>query len=266
MGNHTDIRSLRDALGFLGRLHTCFNTLTRTAERLSSFQNLRILPVIDTSTDQAIANTTVRDNAWSLAKTFSSLGLALDDKTIELILGTGKRKGTWTKTKLLQRFDKLKAAVFEVHAETRVILAATQHDRTGGAIFKYVGCSKRSCFLCSRALENYGSYTTRGCHGKVYDLWTVPQFPSLDEEEGLKLVQALKNVEKSMRDSICNQYTTDRLPPARESTVGGSSVAIARQLFCQSSYTTSLVSSHLRSQRQGTRSDGRKGKDFTSSR
>ncbi|KAK1245966.1 hypothetical protein MKX07_005035 [Trichoderma sp. CBMAI-0711] len=165
-GNHADLKSLRDALGYLAQ-----------------------------------------NNAWTLAKTFSSLGLSLDDKTVESIVGTGKRKGSWTKNKLLQRFDKLKGAVSEVHAETQVILAATQHDCTGAAIFKYVGCSKRSCFLCSKALQNYGSYMTRGCHGKLYNLWTVPALPWLANEEGLKLVRALKNVERAMKELILNRKT-----------------------------------------------------------
>lgn len=263
-GNPADIRSLRDALGYLGRLQTCFHTLVRSTERLSSFQNLRILPVLDTPTGQSKPTVTVRNNAWSLAQTFSSLGLTLDDKSVASIVSTGKKKGAWTKNKLLQKFDKLRASVSEVHAEMRVILAATKHDCTGATIFRYVGCSKRSCFLCSRAIQNYEGYTTRGCHGKLYNLWTVPQLPSCDEDKGLKLVQALKIVERAMKDSIRNK--TYGLNPAPESTLGGSSVATRRQLFSQNAHTMTLVSDYLRSQRQGMRSDSRKLEDFASPR
>ncbi|KAL7803693.1 hypothetical protein V8C44DRAFT_343588 [Trichoderma aethiopicum] len=262
-GNHTDMRSLRDALGYLGRLQTCFDTFVRSAEKLSSFQNLRILPVIDTATGQAKTITTVRNNAWSLAQTFSSLGLALDDKTVASIIGTGKKKGAWTKNRLLQKFDKLRTSVSEVHAEVRVILATTKHDCNGAAIFNYVGCSKRSCFLCSRAIQNFGSYTTRGCHGKVYDLWTVPELPWLAQEEGLKLVQALKNVERAMKESIRNGRTSG-LIHACESTIGGSSVATRRLQFVEDPRTISLISEYLRSQRQGMRSHGRNGEEFAS--
>ncbi|KAL7806178.1 hypothetical protein V8C26DRAFT_416942 [Trichoderma gracile] len=261
--NLANTRSLRDALGYLGRLQTCFDTLVRSAERLPSFQNLQILPVIDTPTSQAKPTSTVRNNAWSLAQTFSSLGLTLDDKTVASIVGSGKNKGAWTKNKLLQKFDKLKASISEVHAEMRVILAATKHDCTGANIFRYVGCSKRSCFLCSRTIQHYGGYSTRGCHGKLYNLWTVPQLPSRDEKEGLKLVQALKNVERAMKESIRNG-NADGLPHAPESSIGGSSVATTRQLFSQNAHTMTLVSDYLRSQRQGMGSDSRKLEDFTS--
>ncbi|KAH0489424.1 hypothetical protein TgHK011_009855 [Trichoderma gracile] len=206
--NLANTRSLRDALGYLGRLQTCFDTLCGT------------MP-----------------GRW--------------------------RKRAWTKNKLLQKFDKLKASISEVHAEMRVILAATKHDCTGANIFRYVGCSKRSCFLCSRTIQHYGGYSTRGCHGKLYNLWTVPQLPSRDEKEGLKLVQALKNVERAMKESIRNG-NADGLPHAPESSIGGSSVATTRQLFSQNAHTMTLVSDYLRSQRQGMGSDSRKLEDFTS--
>lgn len=261
--NDTNTKSLRDALGFLGKLKTCFNTLTRSAERLSCFQNLRILPVVDPTTGAVKPKVAARNNVWSLGKTFSSLGFELNDKTAESLVGTGKKKGSWTKNKLLQRFDKLKLSVSEVHAEMQVILAATKHDCIGAAIFKYVGCSKRSCFLCSKVIQNYGSYTTRGCHGKLYNLWTVPEVQWLAEEERLKLVQALKIVERAMKESIRDKKTTG-IGGARESTIGGSSVATKRQQSSQDPYTASLVSEYLRSQRQGMRSAVIKEEEFTS--
>ncbi|KAL6701647.1 hypothetical protein J3F84DRAFT_355391 [Trichoderma pleuroticola] len=261
--NNTNARLLRDALGFLGKLQTCFNTLTRSAGRLSGFQNLRILPVMDLPTGAAKPKGTDRNNAWSLVKTFSSLGLALNDKTVESLVGTGKRKGSWTKKKLLQRFDKLKSSAFEVHAEMQVILAATKHDCTGAAIFNYVGCSKRSCFLCSKVIQSYGSYTTRGCHGKLYNLWTVPELPWLTKEERKRLVQALKNVERAMKESLRDKKI-DGLIHAHESTIGGSSVATRRQQSGQIPYMMSLVSEYLRSQRQGMRSSAGQAEDFSS--
>lgn len=262
-GNNTDTKSLRDALGFLGKLQTCFNTLTRSAERLSGFHNLRILPVMDSSTGAAKPKRMDRRNAWSLKKTLESLGLELNDKTVDSLVATGKKKGSWTKSKLLERFDKLKASASEVHAEMRVILAATKHDCTGAAIFKYVGCSKRSCFLCYKLIQNYGSYTTRGCHGKLYNLWTVPETPWLAEEERSKLVQALKNVEKAMKESIRDGKAAG-LIHARESTIGGSSVATRRLQPGQNPYMLTLVSEYLRSQRQGTRPSADKEEDFAS--
>lgn len=263
VGKNSDTRSLRDALGFLGKLQTCFNTLTRSAERLSGFQNLRILPVMDSPTSAAEPKRTDRSNAWSLKKTLESLDLELNDKTADSLVTAGKKKSLWNKSRLLERFDKLKASASKVHAETQAILAATNHDCTGAAIFKYVGCSKRSCFLCYRLVQNFGSYTTRGCHGKLYDLWTVPETPWLTGEERSKLIQALKNVEKAMKEAIRGEKTVG-LIHAPESTIGGSSVATRRLQSGQSPYVLSLVSEYLSSQRQRTRSSADKEEDFTS--
>lgn len=262
-GNNTNARSLRDALGFLGKLQTCFNTLIRSAERLSGFQNLRILPVMNPPNETDKPKRADRNNAWSLKRTFESLGLELNDKTVKSVFGTGKKKASWTKSKLLQNFDKLKTSVSETHAEIRVILAAARHDCTGAAIFKYVGCSKRSCFLCYGLVQSYGSYTTRGCHGKLYNLWTVPEISWLAKEERSIFVEALKSVEKAMMESIHGRKT-DGLIHARESTIGGSSVATRRHQSSQDPYFLALVSEYLRSQRQGLRSSIDKERQFAS--
>ncbi|EHK41056.1 hypothetical protein TRIATDRAFT_321317 [Trichoderma atroviride IMI 206040] len=227
-GKNANTRSLRDALGFLAKL-----------KRMD------------------------RSNAWSLKKTLESLDLELNDKTADSLVTAGRKKSPWNKSKLLQKFDTLKASASKVHAETQVILAATNHDCTGAVIFKYVGCSKRSCFLCYRLVQNFGSYTTRGCHGKLYDLWTVPETPWLAGEERSKLIQALKNVEKAMKESIRGGKTTG-LVHAPESTIGGSSVATKIPQSGRNPYMLSLVSEYLSSQRQRTRSGADKEGDFTS--
>lgn len=261
-GKSANTRSLRDALGFLGKLRTCFNTLIRSAERLPGFQNLRILPVVDSPTGAAKPKRADQRNAWSLKKTLESLDLDLNDRTADCLVTAGSKRSPWTKNKLLVRFDKLKTSASEVHAEVRVILAATKHDCSGATIFKYVGCSKRSCFLCYRLVQNLGSYTTRGCHGKLYHLWTVPETPWLAREERSKLIQALKNVENTMKESIRGEKVAG-LIHAPESTIGGSSVATIRPQFGRSPYMQSLVSEYLSSQRQWSRSSADE-EDFTS--
>ncbi|KAK1250198.1 hypothetical protein MKX08_010201 [Trichoderma sp. CBMAI-0020] len=235
-GKNANTMALRDALGFLVR---------------------------DLPTSVAKPKRTDRSNAWSLKKTLESLDLELNDRTADSLVTAGRKKSPWNKSKLLQKFDTLKASAAKVHAETQVILAATNHNCTGAAIFKYVGCSKRSCFLCYRLVWDFGSYTTRGCHGKLYDLWTVSETPWLEGEERSKLVKALKNVEKAMKESIRGGKAT-RLVHAPESTVGGSSVATKILQSGQTPYMRSLILEYLSSQRQRTRSGVDKEEDFAS--
>ncbi|KAM0514881.1 hypothetical protein ACHAPE_006557 [Trichoderma viride] len=262
VGKNANTRSLRDALGFLGKLQTCFDTLIRSAERLPGIQNLRILPVVGPPTGAAKPKRADQSNAWSLKKTLESLDLELNDKTADSLATAGRKQSAWTKSKLSERFDKLKASASDIHAEVRVILAATKHDCTGAAIFKYVGCSKRSCFLCYRIVQDFGSYTTRGCHGKLYNHWTVPETPWLAGEQRSELIQALKNVENVMTESIRGEKAAG-LVHAPESTIGGSSVATRGPQSDRSPYMRSLVSEYLSSQRQRTRS-GAGTEEFTS--
>lgn len=242
----SNAKKLRNVLGFLGRLDTCFKIFIRAAERLPGFQFLRIFPVtvLPAGKLKSIENPKHR---WSLARTFSALGLSLNEQTVRKLFKTGKKKNSWTIRRLLQKFEELKSPVFQVHAEVQVLLAATRHDCTGASIFKYVGCSKRSCFLCYKFIQKYGQFDSRGCHGKLYDLWTVPEVPWLAEESSLRLVQILEDIEEKMRNYIlCNH--DENLLQAQESTVGGSSMATVLP-YVDNPYTMSLVSHHLEGER-----------------
>lgn len=243
----SNAKKLRDVLGFLGRLNTCFKTLIRAAERLSSFQTLQIFPVTVLPAGRLRSKANPK-HRWSLAKTFSALGLSLNDRTVESLFKTGKKKNLWTTRRLLQKFEELKSPVFEVHAEVQVLLAATRHDCTGASIFNYVGCSKRSCFLCYKFIQKYGQFDSRGCHGKLYDLWTVPGVSWLAEGSRLWLVQVLKDIEKDVKNSFLDN-PIDKPLQAQESTVGGSSIATVRH-HSDNPYTMSLFSQHLEAQRE----------------
>ncbi len=260
----SDARTLRSALQFLSRLKTCFKTLIRGAERLSNFHSLRIIPVIFLPARGGKVRKGDPTGDWSVAMTFSSLGLSLDNKTVRSVFGNGKKRGSWTKSKLLLTFDRLKSSASQVHAEVQVALAASRNEYKGASTFKYVGCSKRSCFLCYRFVLRYGRFLTRGCHGKIYDLWTLPQVPWLVEEERRRLVQILGDIEKDMRNSILNKKAIT-IPLAQESSIGGSSHATIRPHF-DNAYTMSLVSQHLQAQRGGTLLGTREEETVRSSR
>ncbi|KAJ6028506.1 hypothetical protein N7540_004082 [Penicillium herquei] len=238
-------KKLGNALGFLGRLNTCFKTLIRASERLPGFQGLQIIPVTVLPAGRCKSKENPK-HRLSLAKTFSALGLNLDDQTVKSLFKARKRKGPWTKRELLKKFDELKSPDFQVHAEVQVLLAATRHDCTGASIFKYVGCSKRSCFLCYNFIRRYGQFDSRGCHGKLWDLWTVHEVSWLAEESRLRLVKILEDIEKDIKESLLDNHN-DKHQHAPESTIGGSSIATVRPHF-ENPYTMSLASRHLEAQ------------------
>jgi len=39
----------------------------------------------------------------------------------------------------------------------------------------YIGCNKRSCYLCYSFIKDHGRFEVDGCHQSLYSLWTVPE-------------------------------------------------------------------------------------------
>ena len=263
--NKAHAQSMRSALGFLGRIYTCFNTFIRAAERLSNFSGLQIIPV---TVKSGKAQNGVPETKWSAVQAFSSLNLRLDDQTATRVMvpspEDGKAHSAWTKGKLLQKFDKLKSPGAEVHAEVQVVLSLAQRPHTGATVLGYVGCSKRSCFLCAEFLKAFGSFSTRGCHGKVYNLWGVPQDLSVPTDSiAGDIASAVASAEQAMKRLLLRKKKGRAIPQVAESSVGGSSVATTIPQFVDA-HLARLVMRHLQSEREDVRrsvADKNKDKD-----
>ncbi|KAG6835614.1 hypothetical protein H0H93_016490 [Arthromyces matolae] len=122
---HATTSSLRNALGYLGRLKKCFNTFTKAATTLPNFQSLQLIPV------RLSGPRKQNSDQWSVEKTFSSLGLMLDDETVKSVLGTGSKKTPWTKNRLIKKFNEMKSSISEVHSEVQVVLAIASYNCAG---------------------------------------------------------------------------------------------------------------------------------------
>lgn len=162
---------------------------------------------------------------WSANQAISSLGRDFDDETVKSIMGP-----QWTKTRLEAEYKKRKTPSSQVHAELQVILAATGHIGTDGRVFGYIGCSKRSCFLCGKFIKAYGGLATRGYHGKLFDLWTVPEISNIPESEALKIATSFQQVEDDMKRTLCAPLS-GRLQHTEESTVGDTRVSKVMKSF-----------------------------------
>ncbi len=63
---------------------------------------------------------------------------------------------------------------YRIHAELQLIIFYETHP--GLKLYcNYVGCSKRSCYLCYNFIERHGLFKVHGCHQSLYSLWTVPE-------------------------------------------------------------------------------------------
>ncbi|KAI1501064.1 hypothetical protein F5X99DRAFT_383772 [Biscogniauxia marginata] len=247
-------RKIGETIHLLGRLRGAFWTLIRAAERIEGFNKLHIRCVeLQSLTEMASSNKKkLATRAWTVGQAFKSLGLQFTNEQTRSLMSSEEGKvHINTRDKLVSRFDKLKAPDDEIHAEVQLVLDLARRAPSFDRAFKYIGCSKRSCLLCTAFISTVGSFTSRGCHGKVYGLWTVPELNGLHVDAVESIYSAVKKLEGKMsRILLKNQ---DRpIAHAKESTVGGSSIATTVPAIYDR-HIAALIANRLRVDRERAR-------------
>jgi hypothetical protein len=77
------------------------------------------------------------------------------------------------------------ASRLHIHAEMQILVSLAEKADWHGRAHRYIGISRKPCFLCNTMLQNYKKLSVEGArepafkarrsHGKVYPLWTLPQ-------------------------------------------------------------------------------------------
>ncbi|KAI7551735.1 hypothetical protein KC331_g2359 [Hortaea werneckii] len=68
---------------------------------------------------------------------------------------------------------------------------------------RYIGTSKRPCFLCFHFIRAHNQYATRDSHGEVYNQWTVPaNQDSMSPNQRAELTSALKQTSNAVRQAL----------------------------------------------------------------
>jgi len=213
---------LRSSLGFLGGLQASFRVLLRAAERLQGFENINIIR-LTVHRDAIAERGDVDVGKWTLAQVFEHLGHTLTDDQVHSLIGSQGKKARWTRNKLLQEFNKLKSSTWEVHAEMQLLSPYIQAMATNDLTVRYIGCSKNSCFLCWHFWDLFANIKTRGCHGKLYHLWGLPDLEGLATAQIQRVVISVQVVEGLVKRQILGKDARI-LRQAKESTVGTSSI------------------------------------------
>ena len=172
----TKAAQAEQCVALLGRLRAIFDTLVECAMRERNFQALEIIRVSpDIQYDSMISNVAslkFPTNVWNGNKALK------------------KKK----KRQILQKYYES----LYVHAEVQLILYLEQQDLPNATIVKYLGCSKKTCYLCCRILTHLGSFRNRGTHGKVYWRWTIREVPGLSMSTVFKIQATLLEIENEM--------------------------------------------------------------------
>jgi hypothetical protein len=220
------ISALRSSIGFLGRVRTSYHVLVAAAVRLENFDDIVISVIRRRRDDSKASNSMTKvknQESWTLTRLFGYLGKPLTDENVQILLGPGSKRTKWTKARLAQEYDKLKSVSWEVHAEMQLLPRFVCDVSTSTRILPYIGCSKYSCVLCWHFLDMFSGIKTRGCHGKLYNVWGLPSFGHCNLSDKHKITPAIKAIEVLMKQEIL-QNSTSALPQAKKSTVGSSSV------------------------------------------
>ncbi|KAF7922174.1 hypothetical protein BELL_0761g00090 [Botrytis elliptica] len=206
-------RKLWNDICFLGRLRVILEKFKEVSLKLPSFSNVTIIPV----TGDRIPQKALKD-ALKLRDTLNLLDLPTDTLTVETVIGP-----SWTVAKAEREYGKLQKQALNIHAEIQMILFLSKNERLLDQSFAYFGCSKYSCFMCSRFLKAYGKIGTRGCHGRLFKPWTVPEVTGLASSQADKVAKSLVQVQKDIEKELKSDFDK-AVRLEKTSVVGGSSI------------------------------------------
>ncbi|KAM0161986.1 hypothetical protein ACHAPG_002003 [Botrytis cinerea] len=198
---------------FLSRLRVTLEKFKEVSLKLPSFNNVTIIPV----TGDRIPQKALRD-ALKLRETLNLLDLATDTLTVETVIGP-----SWTVAKAEREYGKLQKQALNIHAEIQMILFLSRNEQLLDQSFDYFGCSKYSCFMCSQFLKAHGRIGTRGCHGRLFKPWTVPEATGLASSQVNRVVRSVVQVQKEIEKELKSGFDK-AIRLEKTSAVGGSSI------------------------------------------
>lgn len=177
-------------LCFLGRLRTTYETFREISLDAWRGLEVRVYPVRKPNPVK------VQSKSLSLSQTFDLLGLTLGDNTVKTYI---KKKGLTTKD-ASAKFDVLQGQKIWVHAEVQLIFHMEKENVKN--YFPYMGSSKLNCFLCADFIAAYGGLSSRGCHGRPYSKWFIPQTKELQRESSENMWKTIRKVEENLKRQL----------------------------------------------------------------
>ncbi|KAG6328865.1 hypothetical protein ID866_10224 [Astraeus odoratus] len=214
---------------FLGRLRSCYFTLMYGAQNIPGFRNLSV--VVVQNTRPRICPSTLP----SLTDAMNYLGLILDPVSVRNFVSTQLGViGAERNFEQLQNHVSRKHLY--VHAELQLVLHIVKTmdiETMNREMYPYLGCSKLSCFLCTSFLKSFGPndalFRTRGCHGRIYRQWSIPDVKDLPSDMEVILRSALTKMRNILVHEIIKPImSASQLP---ESSMGLTDVHSPRSSY-----------------------------------
>jgi len=221
-------RRLWVSIGFLGRLRSAHNVFIEIAP---SFNNVVIIRVPKSMQQKPIRH------PLSLVETLQYLGWTLDSHTVQKYVQRNS-----TVAKIEKQFKVLQQAKPFVHAEVQIVLGLGEAED----IFQYIGCSKRSCYMCWNFLRAYGELQTRGSYSKLYRGWIIPEM-TIATRISEKLISSIKELQRTIEEEL-------RLPvPQGRNQIAESSIGLSVGLAAANNLNNPAVKLFLQENEEANR-------------
>jgi hypothetical protein len=98
------------------------------------------------------------------------------------------------------------------HAEMQILVSLVKSADWHERAHRYIGISKKPCFLCNQILQNYNKLSLEGArqpafkarrsHGKVYPLWTLPRSEIVPYIARLAMASAITNAYREVQQHL----------------------------------------------------------------
>lgn len=212
-GSTTKMKKLWVNICLLARLRVTFKKFEEIALKLPSFSKVTIILLLRDS-----VSVEPPERPLSLKQTFNILKTSLESTTVKTMIGQ-----RWSIDRVEREFSKRQKQKLNIHAEVQMLLFLSSNERSADALLPYLGCSKFSCLMCARFLHFHGKFTTRGCHGRLFRPWTIPEAAGLGLGQRDQIVGAVIKLQKDVKKELKSMVNKSERQE-KTSAIGGSSI------------------------------------------
>ena len=111
-------------------------------------------------------------------------------------------------------FVKGRMAKCHVHAEIQLLTFYELNLNLATVKPRVLGVSKSACYLCNMFILKHGCFFITKTHGRLYDLWNVPNLAEFGQLQRNKFRQVLKTMNEELRTNLIKErkHTRRDLP------------------------------------------------------
>lgn len=217
-GSTTKMKKLWVDICLLARLRVTFQKFEEIALKLPSFNRITIILLLRDS-----VSVEPPERPLSLKQTFEILKISLDSTTVKSMIGQ-----SWSLNRVEREFSKRQKQKLNIHAEVQMLLFLCTNEPSADVLLPYLGCSKFSCLMCARFLHFHGRFTTRGCHGRLFRPWTLPEAAGLELRQRDQIIGAVIKLQKDLKKELKSMVNKCERQE-KTSAIGGSSILSAHR-------------------------------------